>query len=232
MTEGMSPTTKAKKAFLYGLIISVLISAVLGIVVILKGSGGWYEVRVFFTTIIISGTSICGLACGAYLERNERRLIPLAGIVLALLTAALLIYGIWFDPRVSSFWKTTMVILTLNLACAHLSLLSMARMAKRFSWAPRLSYAFVFALALMVIWVIIKDPHAQWVWKMLGVTGIGVASMTVLTPIFHWLSRHDVAATESASTSRLDLIDEEIAKLHARILDLEQQKQALRDESA
>jgi hypothetical protein len=228
----MTPTTRAKKAFLYGLIISVLISAVLGIIVILKGSGGWYEVRVFFTTIIISGTSICGLACGAYLERNEHRLLPLTGIVLALLTAALLIFGIWYDPRSDGFWKTTLVILTLNLACAHLSLLSMARLAKRFSWAPRLNYAVVFALAIMVIWVIIDEPHAQWVWKMLAITGIGVAAMTVLTPIFHWLSRHDVAQTASDSTARLETIDEEIARLNARILDLERQKQALRNQSA
>jgi hypothetical protein len=197
----------------------------------LKGTGGWYEVRVFFTTITISAASICGLACGAYLERHERRIIPLSGIVLAPLAALLLITGIWFDPRSDNFWKTTLIIVTFSVAFAHVSLLSMARLANRFRWSVYVSYFFVFGVALMIVWVILNEPRNQWFWKLLAIAAIGAAAMTVLTPIFHWLSRHDVKAAQQPG-AEVESIDEEIARLKARIGDLEKQKQDLQRESS
>ena len=53
-----------KKAFLYALIGSVVLSALLGIGAILSGRFGWFEIRILLTTITISVASICGLACG------------------------------------------------------------------------------------------------------------------------------------------------------------------------
>lgn len=73
-------TFPVKQAFLYSLIASVLVSALLGIVAILSGSFGWLEIRIILTTVTIAAASICGLASGAYLGTSAGRLIPFSGI--------------------------------------------------------------------------------------------------------------------------------------------------------
>ena len=66
-----------KKAFLYSLVASVLLSAFLGIVAILSGRFGWLEIRIILTTVTIALASICGLACGAYLgTKTGKAVIP------------------------------------------------------------------------------------------------------------------------------------------------------------
>jgi hypothetical protein len=75
--------------------------------------------------------------------------------------------------------------------------------------------------------ILADKSGGEGVWKLLAITAIGAASITVLTPIFHWLSRHDLAETVSDPDARRRLIDDEIATLKARIVDLEKQKQEM-----
>ena len=87
-----------KKLALWFLIISVAISAVLGIIVILTGNFGDFEIRIILTTLTISAASICALASGALWEGRNQRNLPAAGIVLALLAAILLITEFGLSP--------------------------------------------------------------------------------------------------------------------------------------
>ena len=223
-----NPRLGAKKAFLYTLILSVGLSAILGVVGILRGTGGWFELRILLTTVTISAASICGLACGAYLETRKGKLLPLAGIILALFGGALIIAGMWIDPQADAYWRLTAATSTFAVALAHLSLLSMARLAKRFRWARYAGYFFVLGVAALIVSMILANSSGgEGIWKLLAVTAIGAASMTVLTPIFHWLSRHDPRETELDPAARVQSIDEEIDKLKARIEELERQKQQI-----
>ena len=89
-----SPGFPVKKAFLYALIASVVLGALLGILTILSGRFGWLEIRVLLTTVTIAAASICGLACGAYFSTNRGKALPLAGIGLTLLAAGMILAGI------------------------------------------------------------------------------------------------------------------------------------------
>ena len=82
-----------KKAFLYSLVASVLLSALLGIAAILSGRNGWFEIRIILTTITIALASIVGLACGAYLGTKAGRSLPVSGIGLTLVAATMIILG-------------------------------------------------------------------------------------------------------------------------------------------
>ena len=62
-----------KRLFLYLLIASVCLSAILGIAALLSGSFGWVQVRILLTTVVLTGASICGLGCGALWERGRLR---------------------------------------------------------------------------------------------------------------------------------------------------------------
>jgi hypothetical protein len=219
-----SPPISIRKLFLYSLILSVVLTALLGIFLILSGRSDWLEVRVLLTALTVSALSICGLACGAYLERNSVRLVPLIGIVFALTAGLLLIIGIWSEPHSDTFWKLTLTLTTLAVAFAHISLLSLARLARRFGWLVILNYFFVFGVAALLIYIILGEPRGNDdIYRVISAMAIGMAAVTVLTPIFHRLSRDEVALANSDVAA----IDEEIATLRERIAELEKRKQDL-----
>ena len=206
----MSP----KKVSLYLLIASVSISALVGIGVILFGNFGQTEQKILATTLTITVTSIFGLACGAYLETERGKTLPIAGIIFSILAAALWLVVIWYQGEPNEpFMKAVMTVTILAVACSHLSLLSLARFDRRFAWARPASRVLVWALVVLTIfllWFVPDDPPEVY-GRIAGVLSILVASITVVTPVFHKLSASDT----------VDEIDAEITKLKARIAELE-----------
>lgn len=203
-----------KKLFLYLLITSVSISALVGIGVILFGNFGQTEQKILATTLTITVTSMLGLACGAYLETELGKTLPIAGIIFSILAAALWLVVIWYQGEPNEpFMKAVVTVTILAVACSHLSLLSLARFDRRFAWARPAAHTLVWVLAgflAFLLWFVPEDPPEVY-GRIAGVLSILVASITVVTPVFHKLS-----ASETA-----DEIDAEIARLKARIIALE-----------
>lgn len=194
-----------KKLALWFLIISVVLSAVLGIIAILTGSFGDLEIRIILTTLTISAASICALASGAVWERGQLRILPAAGIVLALLAALLLVAGIWLEPHSEHFWNFTFSIGVLAAATAHACLMTLARLAQRFSWARLATLAAIYLLAGLIIFTIYVDVWSNLefrliVFKLMGTISIIVAALTIVTPIFHRLSRNDLQRPDDTAS--------------------------------
>ncbi len=210
-----------KKIFLYTLITSVAVSAVLGIGVILLGSFGKLESRVLMTTFTITCTSILGLACGAYYESKKARNLPLAGIFLSILAALLCIYMIWAGDRgFDAVWKSAATAALLATACGHLSLISLATLDKRFRWSRQALFVCIPVLVAILLYILWFEPDSSsdLVSRIIGVLSILIASLTVVTPVFHKLSHKEADAAE---------IDAEIEKLRARIAELEAKRGSL-----
>lgn len=188
---------KPKKVALWFLIVSVAISAALGIIAVLSGSFGDFQIRIILTTLTISAASICALACGALWEGRGRRVLPSVGIVLALTAAALLIAAIWFEPQSGPFWKFTASTGVLAVATAHDSLLSLAKLARRFYWGRIVSLVAVYALAALIVLCIYIQPTGDLGFRLIGATSIVVAAVTIIIPIFHRLSRDDFSVTHA-----------------------------------
>lgn len=210
-----------RRTFLYTLITSVAFSALLGIAVIVLGNFGNLEVRILMTTLTITATSILGLACGAYYETGRGRIMPLAGIALAVVAAIMTFLIIWdvMDEN-ETFIKSGGTVLLLSLACSHLSLLSLARLDKRFAWSRIAAFVVVSMLAALLIYLIWFEPDtsSDLFARTLGVLAILVASVTIITPVFHKLS-----ATEPTVAD----INAEIEELRSRIAELERQRAEL-----
>jgi len=207
-----------KRIFLYILVASVALSAVIGIGVILFGSFGEFESRVLMTTFTVTCTSILGLACGAYYESKHARNLPFAGIFFSIAAAVLGIYLIWIGDRgVDAVWKVSATAAMLATACAHLSLISIATLDKRFMWSRFALYASVVALVSILLVILWLEPESSGdvVSRIIAVLGIVIAALTVITPVFHRLST-------AALTP--DKIDAEIARLRAEIAKLEASK--------
>lgn len=215
-----------KKLFLYLLIASVSISALIGIGVILFGNLGDLETKVLLTTFTITCTSVLGLACGAYFETGRGKFMPLAGIVCALLAAIVWILLIWEIIAEGDFAIKLGLSLTLLAASlSHLSLISLARLEKKFYWAIYSIHTAVWSLAAILLWLIWIEPNfnEDLVTKIIGVLSIIIAALTIITPVFHKLSD---------TTAKEDEIDEEIERLKKRIAELEVRKAELYKQGA
>jgi hypothetical protein len=186
---------RPKKVALWFLIVSVVISAALGILAILTGNFGDFEMRIILTTLTISAASIGALSAGALWEGRGQKELPLLGIVLAVVAALLIITGIWFDPHSDSYWKFTASTGVLAAATSHACLLSLAKLAPRFAWARLVALTAVYALAVLIVMTIYFEPTGDMGLRIIGTTSIVVAALTIMTPIFHRLSRDDFSSS-------------------------------------
>lgn len=215
-----------RKIFLNTLIASVALSAAIGIVVILAGSFGEFEVRVLMTTLTVTATSILGLACGACYEAGRGRRLPLAGIVLSVVSALALFLIIWnvLDDN-ETYVKVTMTLMIFAIVASHLSLLRLARLDGRFAWTYTFAVVCDVLLAAIVLYLMWLEPEGEsdLVFRTMGVLSILIAAVTVVTPVFHRLSTGE---------DEVEKIDEEIAALKQRIEELEKRKiETLDDQS-
>lgn len=214
-----------KRLFLYLLIGSVAFSAVVGIGVILLGDflGNLWNVRVLMTTLTVTITSILGLACGAYYETGRGRTLPIAGMVLSIVAALMTFLIIWniLDEH-TNFIKATATVTLLALSASHLSLLSLARLDQRFAWSLIVVFVLICGLDGILLFLMWFEPDGEGVivFRTIGILSILIASITVVTPVFHKLSR-DQSKTE------LESINDEIEQLKARLSELETKKAEL-----
>ena len=207
-----------RKLFLYTLIASVAFCTLIGIVVILFGQFGEFETKVLLTTLTVAVTSILGLACGAYYESRNARILPFTGIGAALVSGVLFIVIIWYTNGFNdTFVKITLTATLVAASCSHLSLISLAALDRRFMWSRQTIFITVALLDAILLWLLWFEPNgdSELVPRAIGVLSILIASLTVVTPVFHKLSSSEPDAAK---------IDAEIEALKARIVELEQRR--------
>ncbi len=191
-----------KRAALWFLIVSVVLSALIGIIAIVSGTFGDIQARIILTTLTISAASLCALACGALWESGRAKALPMAGIALATVTAAVFIFAIWAKISNEEFWKFAASVGLIAVATAHACLLSLATLASRFAWSRVAAFVSVYLLALEFIYVIYATPKGDTFIRIIGVTSIVAAALTILTPVFHRLSRGDLDAVRAGAATR------------------------------
>jgi RsiW-degrading membrane proteinase PrsW (M82 family) len=116
-----------------------------------------------------------------------------------------------------TFVKVLMSLTLFAASCSHISLLSLARLEKKFMWSRWLAHAAVWsltALAMFLIWSTLWHDN-EIVGRIIGVLSILIGALTVITPVFHKLSS---TGLESSA------IDSEIERLRIRIGELETKK--------
>ncbi|MBK9155004.1 MAG: hypothetical protein IPM25_12440 [Chloracidobacterium sp.] len=210
-----------RRLSLYVLIVSVAVSALIGVGIMLFGDFGEFETKILLTTLTITVTSVLGLACGACLEAGKGRILPIAGIVFAIAAAVLWIVLLWspFQRDAHYFPHFVMSATLLAFSCSHISLLSLATLDRRFAWSRIAVHIFVWTLTgltLYIIWWHV-DPSDTMLARIMGVLSILIGALTVVTPVFHRLSSSEDDAAK---------IDAEIEKLSKRLAELEAKKAA------
>jgi hypothetical protein len=217
----MADSIDLRRIFLITLIASVVTSALIGIGVLLLGNFGLIEVRVLMTTMVITIVSVLGLACGAYIEIRGGKYLPLAGIafsVIAGLMSFLVIWDVLDDDEI--FIKSFLTVTLLATACSHLSLLALARLDRRFSWTRISAVICVALLCAILLFILWFEPtgESDLIYRILGVLGILLAAITVVTPVLHKLS---------SDRSDVEKIDAEIEVLRKKIEQLEKRRETI-----
>ena len=186
-----------KRIALYVLILSVVVSAAVGIGALLSSQFGRTEARVLSSTLCVTGASILSLACAAAWPRTRLRFLPPIGILLAVAGFALVIVLIWIgeEESVEEAWKTAGSLLVLATAATHASLLGVTRLAPRHAWSLPIALAINALLTVClvaIVWEAWEDDEVTW--RVLGVLSILFAAFTILVPVFQRMGRDEIEA--------------------------------------
>jgi glucan phosphoethanolaminetransferase (alkaline phosphatase superfamily) len=190
--------------------------------VILFGNFGETEGKILATTFTIAVTSILGLACGAYLETKQGKILPSVGIIFSIISAIFFFVMIWGGTvwQNENFFKSLATATIFAVSCSHLSLISIPKLDKKFQWSKSALYICVWLLSAILLWILwfAHDAENEFIIRIIGVLSIIIAALTIITPVFYKLSH---------SLPEAKQIDEEIERLKAKIAELEEQKAKL-----
>jgi hypothetical protein len=216
-----------KRTFLVALVISVILASLLGVSAVLFGGFGWLEFRVVLTAVVVSLSSLCGLSCGAALavEGREKRIVPWAGVILTTVAGAMFIVGAWSEIDMGLYWQIAATSAVFAIACAHLSLLSLARLAPSFQWSLVAAHVVILGVAAMIALIIFSGLQMNFMFRWLAVAGIVDAAISILIPIFQKLSRPEIASSDyDPPDGNHAAIDAEIGRLEKQIAEFRRMK--------
>jgi len=210
-------------------IASVVASALVGAAALAIPTGNWeFEIKVFFTTLIIAGASVCGLACGGCWTLGNR-VLPAIGVACTVVAASLGLLTLWGEIFNEAIGKTTIVATTFGVACSHLSMLLLAKLHRSYRWAHLVAYQLILGLAILIsAGIVFELFDNEGYWRLTGVLSIASAAITLIIPVLWRLSR-DLDDQEVASTDSILKIDEEIAQCKKELMDLQAKRLRLLD---
>ncbi|MGV3482857.1 MAG: hypothetical protein ACO1RT_00415 [Planctomycetaceae bacterium] len=219
----MAHARKLTKPLLYALIGSVLLGAALAIFFVLRGTWNWFEIRVILTTLTIAAASLCGLACELSKTPLGLNLLPKFGLVVTAIGAVMLLIGIWADISGDMYWKLTTCVCIFSVATVHVSLLSIAKLGRRFRWVYTVACQIIFGLAIMLAIIILAEIDSDTAWRLVAALSIVVAAITLVIPILHRIGKLEAPPGEfllPIDQRNVAAIDGEIEQLSRRIEDL------------
>ena len=205
---------RLRKAFLWSMIVSLCLAALLGIAALLLPSWARYDDEILISTLLFGLYSLLALCCAIVTEK--RRLVGCMWIGIAGAAGALSIWlvMVWFD---SSFrWqieeqlaKTAGSLTTISVLIAQCGLLILPRLDGPLAGFVRkatitVSIALACTLIFMYWWFEWVDNYIDddILWRGMGVLGILTACGTVITPIVWKVQAvHRVDSVESLPTN-------------------------------
>jgi hypothetical protein len=172
-----------RKLFLWIFLGFLVLTALVGIISVLSGEFGKIQVKILGTCLTISAASICSMACAAFMEKRRRRWLGLSGILLSIITAALVIIGIWPEIESDEYWKTTGTLAVFAVAFAHGFLLLLPTLDDHHKWIQVVTSVSIGILALQLAIAIWGEIDSETYFRFVGVTAILVVLETLVIPI-------------------------------------------------
>jgi hypothetical protein len=170
----------------------VIVNATAGIVVIAAGSGqvGSTESHVLLTTGLLSLATLLALPCILAHEAGRPRpftLLPSFAVSCLLIAVSLGIYVIWEEPDRDVLDKIAWSFGFAGAGIAHVCLISLVRMRRRWLWLQLLAILFTAALTAMIVsafWTDLGDGgFDDWKVRLFTVVAILTAATSLLVSL-------------------------------------------------
>jgi len=172
------------------MIISLSISALIGIFVFLLGDFGETEFRLLMTTLTIGGYSLTGLCCSVLYEKRKFTPLALSGMIISIIGFLYTVLVIWeaidFDNDFT--WQALIILIVLAASTAHSCLLLLIKSEKSLvNGALSATIIFISIVALMLIILVLNEfgDVGEFYYRLLGVFAILDVLGTIVTPILN-----------------------------------------------
>jgi len=182
----MEENTNFKKVFLITMIVSLSISALIGIVVFLVGNFGETEAKILLTTLTIGGFSLVALCSSILYDKHRYVFFSALGMIVAVVGFLISTLAIWEILNFDDIWKTIIISIILSVSVAQSSLLLLIKSKKTVvNISLMLTFLFIFIVAFMFIVLILFEisKDFEFYFRLLGVFAILDALGTIVTPI-------------------------------------------------
>ncbi len=179
------------------------ITALVAIVCVLGGEFGELEVKILLTSLTISAASICAMSCAAFMGKRKLVELGFVGIGLAMVSAALVILGMWSEISAAGFWKTTITCIVLAVGLAHVLLLLMPELDASQRWVQPVVALAIAVLALQIIVAVVAEIDEESYYQFLAAVAILVGLGTLVIPILMRLRKGTAAREDSLVLSRV-----------------------------
>lgn len=172
------------------MIVSLGISALLGIVVFLFGDFGDMEFRLLLTTLTVGGYSVTGLCCAVVYERRRFTSLALTGMIVSVFGFLFTVSVIWKAIAFEASWEALLIFIILAFSTAHSCLLLLIESDETIvnpSLSATITFIAIVALMLIVLVVLAGEVYGFY-YRLLGVFAILDVLGTVVTPILDKVS--------------------------------------------
>ncbi len=187
---------RLRTAFLWSMIISLTLSAVLGIIAILAEEAlGRTGEQILFTALLVGAYSLICLACAFVLDRRRAIGVMWMGIGASFIALAVWLFLIWFDWWIEYVAEEPIAKIggTFTIICiwsAHFGLLWMLSLTRRLWRQIKLATVIcagcLSAMLLQLMWF---EFDEEWMLKTIAILSILTSCGTVVTPILALISK-------------------------------------------
>lgn len=173
-----------KRIFLISMIISLSVSALVGILIFLLGNFGQTQIRILLTTLSIGGFSLAGLCSANLYDKGTFKTFGAIGMVTAFFGFLINLFLIWIDFNSFSF-NLGLTLIVLSFSFSHASLLMLIKSEKIVVsisfWVTLFFIAWVATVILSKVWGLVTSSNYRIfaVFVILDILG------TVVTPILN-----------------------------------------------
>ena len=180
---------RIKQVSFYSFIVFLAISALFAIASVMFGKFGEFEFKALISTSVIALASIGSLCCSAYSSRKRDPLPGISGIVLAAVSALMIILGIWTEMNSADYWKITAVFSFFAVALAHSLALLTVRLRREHGWIQLAAMLDIFALAAFLSIMVLGELGDEGLFKFVAVLAILATLATLVIPILGRLAK-------------------------------------------
>ncbi len=182
-----------KKIFLKALIISLVISAIIGIYLFLFGDFEDSDTRLLLTTLTVGWYSMTGLCSSVVHSRKSFKIFSSFGIIISILGFFITVIGIWDIIDNDLIWKLVMTFVILSVMISHISLMFLVKpKSKKIKYLMVLTIVFITIVTIMlIIEILVESEKGDFFYRLLGVFAILDVLGTISTPVLNRITNKE-----------------------------------------